>query len=257
MIGIYKILNNITGDFYIGSSCNLKQRKNTHFRSLRKGTHHSIILQRAVNKYGIDNFIFEIIENCKKEKLIEKEQYYFDLLYPLYNIAKKAGSTIGIKNTDEQKNKKRIYAIKNNVKPPAKTWIDKQKSVRMLEYETLEILHVFDSISQACRFIGKDETFCSTISSCCGNKRYSAFGYRWCYSENPISELRYKKEKKAWNKGLKTNNNKSKKVKQYDLQHNFIKEWSSVKEAEKSTGKGISNCANGRSKSSGGFIWKY
>ena len=38
---------------------------------------------------------------------------------------------------------------------------------------------------------------------------------------------------------------------------NFIKEWNSVKEAEIIFGKGISNCALGKSKTSGGFIWKY
>ena len=61
----------------------------------------------------------------------------------------------------------------------------------------------------------------------------------------------------AWNKGLNIDNKKSKKVKQFDLQGNFIKEWDSVKQAQSVYGKGISNCALGRSKTSNGFIWRY
>lgn len=72
-----------------------------------------------------------------------------------------------------------------------------------------------------------------------------------------IQKLRNKKPLLAWNKGIKINNNKSKKVKQFDLKGNFIMEFSSVKEAEKIFGKGISNCALGKSKTSNGFIWRY
>lgn len=41
------------------------------------------------------------------------------------------------------------------------------------------------------------------------------------------------------------------------MNNEFIKEFNSVKEAEGIFGKGISNCALGKSKSSNGFIWKY
>ena len=60
--GIYEIRNLITGDCYIGSSMNITQRKNRHFRDLKNNSHHSIILQRAYCKYGIDAFMFNIIE---------------------------------------------------------------------------------------------------------------------------------------------------------------------------------------------------
>ena len=53
--GIYKIENKITKDIYVGSSVNLSNRKSRHFKDLEKQIHHSIILQRAVNKYGIKN----------------------------------------------------------------------------------------------------------------------------------------------------------------------------------------------------------
>ena len=255
--GIYKIINNITKDIYIGSSVNLSNRKSRHFKDLEKNIHHSIILQRAVNKYKIENFDFIILEYCDKNDLLIREQYYLDTLFPLYNILKNAGNSLGHIVTEETKIKHRKYALKNNVCPPESTWKDRQQSVYMLNKKTLEIIKEFDSLSSACRYIGKENTFVSTISSCCLNKRFSAFGYRWVFNTGDIELLREKKPLIAWNKGLKINNKKNKKVKQYDMKGNFIKEFNSVKEAEQFFGKGISNCALGRSKSSNGYIWKY
>ena len=127
----------------------------------------------------------------------------------------------------------------------------------MLHYDTLEILQKFASLSEACRFIGKDSTFASTISNCCKNKRYSAYGYRWAFKEEDIPTLRTKKEIIPWNKGKSVKSSKGKKVYQYDLEGNFLKEWNSIKEAESIIGKGIGNCARGKSKTSNGFVWKY
>ena len=62
-----------------------------------------LTISRALIKYGYSNFSLEILEYCDVSKLIEREQYYFDLLKPYYNIAKVAGSTIGIPRTEEFK----------------------------------------------------------------------------------------------------------------------------------------------------------
>ena len=178
MIGIYKIINKLNGDCYIGSSIKLKDRRSRHFRDLKNGVHHSIVLQRAVDKYEIENFEFEIIEECSKEELLIKEQYYMDLLSPKYNICKIAGSPLGTKQSKEACEKKRKYAIENNIVPPESTWKEKQKEVYMLDYNTLEVIQKFESLSSACRYLGKDATFASTITSCCKNNRFSAYGYR-------------------------------------------------------------------------------
>ena len=72
-----------------------------------------------------------------------------------------------------------------------------------------------------------------------------------------IKNLRQKEIKEPWNKGKKIDNKKSKQVFQYTLDNTFIKEWNSVKEAENEFGKGIGNCARGKSKTSNGYIWRY
>jgi excinuclease UvrABC nuclease subunit len=85
--GIYKITNQINGKFYIGSTKDLNRRNKDHFRLLKKGINHSIILQKAVNKYGIDNFKFEILVECSKDLLFTIEQKIVDELKPEYNVA--------------------------------------------------------------------------------------------------------------------------------------------------------------------------
>ena len=255
--GIYKILNKINNDCYIGSSVNLSNRKSRHFKDLQNKCHHSIILQRSVEKYGIENFEFQIIEECEKDLLIQKEQYWIDLEIPKYNICKIAGSALGVKQSEESREKKRKYAIEHNISPPEYTWKDKQRKVYMLDYNTLEILQEFISLSDACRFIGKDATFVSTIISCCTNKRFSAFGYRWVFNIDDIKNLRKKEIKEPWNKGKKIDNKKSKPIFQYTLDDVFIKEWNSIKEAELEIGKGIGNCVRGKSKTSNGYKWKF
>jgi len=84
--GVYKILNEITKKFYIGSSKDIEQRFVDHKRDLRKGGHHNIKLQRSWNKHGENAFSFHIIEECVPEKCLEKEQEYIDDLQPYTDV---------------------------------------------------------------------------------------------------------------------------------------------------------------------------
>jgi len=83
--GIYRIRNLITNDCYYGSSKNIEKRWTRHKNDLRNNKHINIILTRAWQKYGEDNFIFEIVEICDVEHLKQFEQKYLDLK-PKYNI---------------------------------------------------------------------------------------------------------------------------------------------------------------------------
>ena len=103
--GIYKILNTVNGKQYVGSAKNLGGRKRTHWFYLKRGTHHNIYLQRAWSKHGGDAFEFQIIGRCPPEKLVRLEQEVMDHLKPEYNIATMAGSTLGVKLSEETKRK--------------------------------------------------------------------------------------------------------------------------------------------------------
>ena len=76
--GIYKIINLQTGKYYVGSTKDFKIRKQCHFSRLKCNTHTNKHLQSAYNKYGKNNFKFEIIEYVKEELLLDVEQSYID-----------------------------------------------------------------------------------------------------------------------------------------------------------------------------------
>lgn len=106
--GIYKILNLISGKFYIGSAISITDRWDHHRHTLRKCIHTNSYLQRAWIKYGNEAFEFIILELCQKEKLIEREQYWLDETKCWdksigYNILKLAYSGIGSKRSAESK----------------------------------------------------------------------------------------------------------------------------------------------------------
>lgn len=112
--GIYKILNTVNGKFYIGSAIKFYDRFHIHKSHLNNNKHHSRHLQRAYNKYGSDAFefhIIEIIKDATKEKLLEREQYYLDILKPHYNIRLIADSNLGIKRSDETKKKQSLLKL--------------------------------------------------------------------------------------------------------------------------------------------------
>jgi group I intron endonuclease len=112
--GVYKILNVLNNDCYIGSAqISFYRRKNQHFHLLRKGKHHSIHLQRAWNKYGEDSFEFKILKECKPENCIKFEQKYINNLKPQYNIQPNARSRFGTTLSPEHK-KVVIKILKDN-----------------------------------------------------------------------------------------------------------------------------------------------
>ena len=83
--GVYKITNTITGDFYIGSSKNIKNRWTAHKckSTWNKCPNNQLYLD--MQKYGVDKFVFEILEEAEIEQLKEKEQQFIETLKPTYN----------------------------------------------------------------------------------------------------------------------------------------------------------------------------
>jgi group I intron endonuclease len=106
---IYAIINSKTGRYYIGRTCEFKQRKVKHFRDLKVGEHHSPYLQRAYNKHGAKCFkMVALCHGLERDEAIKFEQLmldtYFDTLYNCSRSATTPDNT-GRKLTEETKRK--------------------------------------------------------------------------------------------------------------------------------------------------------
>jgi group I intron endonuclease len=106
LCGIYIIENLINGDFYVGQSIDIRHRTNYHMRTLKKGNHYNFHLQRAVNKYGANNFKPKILLLCEKDQLTYYEQEIVNIMNPVYNICKECVDTCkGISPSEETRKK--------------------------------------------------------------------------------------------------------------------------------------------------------
>ena len=149
--GVYKIINIINGKIYIGSSVNVRKRKNLHFSRLRKNTHECKHLQSAFNKYGEEKFKFEIIEYIKdKNKIIEREQYWIDNLKPYdktigYNSRKIAENNLHTKRSEEDRIKCGLASKGKKMSEEAKDKIRLYQKGRKKSPETLEKMRIVRS----------------------------------------------------------------------------------------------------------------
>lgn len=83
--GIYKITNQVTKECYIGQSVDISKRWKDHAKcGLGIDTPAGNKLYKAMQTYGIWNFSWEVLEQCSKDLLDEKEKYYIEL-YDSYN----------------------------------------------------------------------------------------------------------------------------------------------------------------------------
>ena len=82
---VYKITNTITGDFYIGSSKDVKQRWAAHKKPSTWNRYSNNQMYLDMRKYGVEKFVFEVLEVVEAGSLKEKEQYFIELLKPAYN----------------------------------------------------------------------------------------------------------------------------------------------------------------------------
>ena len=83
--GIYKITNTITGDFYIGSSNDIKRRWKDHKCPSRWKKYPNNPMYLDMQKYGLDKFSFQILAEVEIEQLKETEQQFIETLKPTYN----------------------------------------------------------------------------------------------------------------------------------------------------------------------------
>ena len=218
--GIYKYQNLINNKIYIGQAMDIAQRRREHRHDASNPHRDNCIFHKAIRKYGEDNFSFEIIEECSKGELNEKEQYqikYYNSEIPSgYNMTSGGDSSQGeiFKKAVEQ------YDLYGN------------------------FIKEFENASDTARQLN---LFVSNITSACRGE----------YSQCGGFQQKYKEDDKKITLIAETN---GKIVAQYDKNMNLIKIYPSAKIASQETNinvGGIRNCCNGYSKSSGGYIQRH
>jgi len=75
--GLYKIVNKVTGQCYVGQSQRIKKRLREHFRLLRWNKHSNPHLQHSYNKYGASAFYGAIEVECEDLNELDKLENAF------------------------------------------------------------------------------------------------------------------------------------------------------------------------------------
>jgi len=217
MIGIYKITNP-KGKIYIGQTVNIKTRLSQYKNKYKNSM--GTYIYNSINKYGWENHTFEVIEECGKEELNLKEIYWINFYNSINEgLNLKDGGSFG-NHSEETKELIRLKATGRKLSEEARLKISKSKK---------------------------------------GNK----YNLGRKHSKDILNSYKYKNRKKG--KITPERNKKiSKKLKipiiQYDKQMNLIKEWPSQTEASQILNinqPSISNCLKNKSKTAGGYIWRY
>lgn len=206
---IYKIINLCNNKIYIGkTSSSIEERFNQHCRDSRKDRNEKRPLYDAMNKYGIENFIIEQIEEVENDEIAsEREVFWIDKLrtYIGFEDCNGYNATLGgdskrYYNYQEIANKyielqdlKMTCAFFNcdkhtvqkackecQVKILSSAEVNKRKNskkVAQIDLQTNEIIMIHDSISDAFRYLKKNKS--GGISNVCNGKGKSYLGFGW------------------------------------------------------------------------------
>ena len=209
MAYIYKITNIINKKMYIGKTTHINPRRrwSEHQAEAKNSNHNHRALYKAINKYGAENFVFEIIEETNNPE--EREMYYIQFydtfhngynetlggegtkylelpeqeickMYLQYHSMRKVASSFG---HDELTIKKILY--KNNIPILNAAEVSKHtksKAVAKIDTKTGEIIKIYPSVASA----EQDNGNSRHIAQVCNGKRKTAMGYCWKYVENII-----------------------------------------------------------------------
>lgn len=199
MAYIYKITNNINQKVYIGKTyLSVEKRWKEHCRDSRKERCEKRPLYSAMNKYGIENFSIETIEETNEPE--EREKYWIeyygsfkygynattggdgkpyvdkDLIFSLWNQQYRMKDISQITGYDMCTIRKYLKEISSIDERRSRGQQEAIKPVAQLDKNTGEILAVFSSGGAAGKSINKPSTH---ILAVCNGKRKTAYGYKW------------------------------------------------------------------------------
>ena len=202
---IYSITNSLNGKIYIGKTLKtVEERWSEHCRDAKRIRNEKRPLYEAINKYGKEAFVVDILEEVDEDSINEKEKYWieilgtfkngynatlggdgksyvdYDLIYSLFQEPKNIKEISLITKYDPQ-------TIRQALERRGISSLERQKRgrenitqcVAQLDKETEEVINIFPSIKTAYQSLEKQHS--GHIAAVCNGKRKSIYGFKWKY----------------------------------------------------------------------------
>lgn len=269
--GIYRITNP-NGDVYIGQSKNILSR---YYKYFNLKCEKQQVIYRSLKKYGPENHLFDIIEECDSLQLIEREIYHKSKFIDEYTWDKALFCHLMDGDSGPH-----IQSISSNLKRSTslkKYWGNKThpNSGKILPLNVIEkrykpiIQYSLDGdfIREWISQLDVYNLLQVDINNCLKNRYRTAGGFQWKYKEkNTPTKIEHiggkiKRTKEHSNNISKNKMGKGlKPIYQLDLDYNIIKEWNSQSQASVELNISISSinlCLNGKTKILNGYKWIY
>ena len=171
-VGVYCITNSINNKIYVGSTTiNFKHRYQQYKSGFKRNLNGQPILYNAFKKHGFENFTFSILCISNQKDCLKMEQFYIDRGTD-YNSCLIAGSLLGLKHKKDSKTRTIIGGLHHCAKPIYQFTLDGSLMQKHL------------SIIEALKSIGKSKNGSSHLTQCCLGNTYSAFRYRWSFTNS-------------------------------------------------------------------------
>ena len=202
---IYKITNLINGKIYVGKTLStIQHRWKEHCAESKRDKNQNRPLYKAMNKYGIENFTIDLLEEVPESEINNKEQYWIEFLgsfkygynatlggdgkryanYELiFNLFREGNNALEIKKLTSYDEDTICNALRSYGVTDEERFYRGKKNVRhaivMLDINSGAELQVFESVKDAYSFLGKQHS--GHIADVCKGKRKTAYGYKWRY----------------------------------------------------------------------------